>query len=171
MQDAGLQHVCLDSQYEDSLRRQSPKCQNVWRREESGVVEVSRAHICQLIGGNIYQGYKNCVSYFKNYEKQRGNMYMYIGVWFEIGCLACKGCWFQSPVVTSGCRGWAQFSSWKQKVNLMYLLYFLYFIFFLSCSLVTPVAGLNLPPEKVSDSPSFSSNFLSSNSVLLCSFL
>ena len=28
MQDAGLQHVSLDLQHEDSLRRQSPRCRN-----------------------------------------------------------------------------------------------------------------------------------------------
>ena len=37
--------------------------------------------------------------------------------------------------------------------------------------LFTPVAGLNLPLEKVSDSSNFSKNSLFSNSVLLCSFL
>jgi len=83
MQDAGLQHVCLDLQHEDSLRRQSPRCRNVRRREESGVVEptASRAHICQSIGGSIYQGYKNCVSHFdESYKKQGGNVHMCIGV-------------------------------------------------------------------------------------------
>jgi len=36
---------------------------------------------------------------------------------------------------------------------------------------VTPVAGLDLLPEKVSDSPNFSSEFFFPNSDLLCSFL
>ena len=59
----------------------SPRCRNVRRREESGVVEASRAHICQSIGGSIYQGYKNYVSHFdESYEKQRGNVHMCIGV-------------------------------------------------------------------------------------------
>jgi len=38
-------------------------------------------------------------------------------------------------------------------------------------SKVTPVAGLNLLPVKVSDSPNFFSGFSYPNSVLLCSFL
>jgi len=136
MQDAGLQHVCLDLQHEDALRRQSPRCRNVWRREESDVVEASRAHICQSIGGSIYQGYKHCLSHVdESYEKQRGNVHMCIGVWLEIGCSGCKGGWVQLPVVTSGCRGRAQFFSWNQKINLLYLLSFFYCIFFLSSSL------------------------------------
>jgi len=112
--------------HEDSLRR----------REESGVAEASRARICQSIVGSIYQVYKNCVSHFdKSYERQRGNVHICIGVWLEIGCSGCKGGWVQSPVVTGGCRGWEQFFSWNQKINLFHLLCFFYCIFFLFRSL------------------------------------
>jgi len=103
MQDAWLRHVCLDLQHEDSSRRQSPRCRNVWRREESGVLEASQAHICQLIGGSICQVCKNCVSPFdESCEKQRGNVRMCIGVWLEIGCSGCKG---ESPVTCSDSVG------------------------------------------------------------------
>jgi len=108
--------VCLDVQYEDSLHRQSWRCRNVRWREESGVLEASRAHVCASntmvgprtracasIGESIYQGYQNCVSHFE--EKQRGTMHMCIGVWLEIGCAGCKGGWVQSHLVTSGCPG------------------------------------------------------------------
>jgi len=37
--------------------------------------------------------------------------------------------------------------------------------------LLTPVAGSNLLPEKVSDSPNFFLEFFFLNSVLLCAFL
>ena len=148
MLDVWLQHVCLDLQHEDSLRRQSPRCQNVWRREKSDVVETSPAHICQLIGGGIYQRYKNCVSHFdESYGKQRGplgNVHMCIEVWLEIGCSRCKGGWVQSPVVTSGCRGWAQFFSWNQKINLFHLLSFFDCILFLVSPLLLVSLTLSL---------------------------
>jgi len=69
---AGLQHVCVNVQYEDSLRRQPRRCRNVRWREESGVLEASPAHLCASnamvgprtracasIGESIYQGYQN----------------------------------------------------------------------------------------------------------------
>ena len=110
-------------QYKDSLRlrRQARRWQNVCRREESGVVETSRAHICASISESIYQGYQNYVSHLE--EKQRANMHMYIGVWLEVGCSGCKGDWAQSHVVTSGCPGFlgANFFLKLKKQKLLYL--------------------------------------------------
>ena len=128
-------HYADNLQYGDSLRRQSPRCRNLWRRKESGVVEAWRAHKFQLIGGNIYQGYKNCVFHFdERYEKQRGNVHMCIGAWLERGYSGFEGGWVQSPVVTSRCRGWEQFCSRNQKINLFHLR-FLFLLYLLSLPL------------------------------------
>ena len=55
---------------------------------------------------------------------------MCIGVWLEIECSGCKGCWVQSPVVNSGCRGGDESNFFLEIKNKTYLIFFPSFIVF-----------------------------------------